>query len=191
MGKKLTDFTTREKAIGILVAGFAVITIGGIASAIGGTPSAITPPTSTPTSAVTYDTAQETEVIPFSKESQDDSSMNSGTSKVTTAGVNGLKTKTYKTTISGGVETKRELISEMTTTQPTTEVTSIGTYVAPVKKAASNCDPNYSGKCVPIASDVDCAGGSGNGPAYVSGPVYVIGSDIYGLDRDGDGVGCE
>jgi hypothetical protein len=44
---------------------------------------------------------------------------------------------------------------------------------------------------VPIASDVDCAGGSGNGPAYVSGPVRVVGSDIYGLDRDGDGVGCE
>ncbi|MFB9387545.1 hypothetical protein ACFFTK_30755 [Pseudonocardia petroleophila] len=52
------------------------------------------------------------------------------------------------------------------------------------------CDPNYSG-CVPIASDVDCAGGSGNGPAYVSGPVRVTGSDIYGLDADDDGVGCE
>ncbi|HEY2947171.1 MAG TPA: hypothetical protein VGJ53_02035 [Micromonosporaceae bacterium] len=54
-----------------------------------------------------------------------------------------------------------------------------------------SCDPNYSGACVPIASDVDCAGGSGNGPAYVRGPVKVIGDDIYGLDRDGDGWGCE
>lgn len=53
------------------------------------------------------------------------------------------------------------------------------------------CDPNYAGACVPIASDVDCAGGSGNGPAYVQGPVRVIGRDIYGLDRDGDGIGCE
>ncbi|WP_327785607.1 hypothetical protein [Arthrobacter sp. 18067] len=57
-------------------------------------------------------------------------------------------------------------------------------------QAQSNCDPNYSG-CVPVASDVDCAGGSGNGPAYVRGPVTVIGSDIYGLDSDKDGVGCE
>jgi hypothetical protein len=56
---------------------------------------------------------------------------------------------------------------------------------------SNNCDPNYSGACVPIASDVDCAGGSGNGPAYVAGPVHVIGTDIYGLDRDGDGVACE
>ncbi|HEY0454219.1 hypothetical protein [Actinophytocola sp.] len=55
---------------------------------------------------------------------------------------------------------------------------------------ASTCDPNYSG-CVPIASDVDCAGGSGNGPAYVAGPIDVIGTDIYGLDRDSDGVACE
>lgn len=61
---------------------------------------------------------------------------------------------------------------------------------SPASHAGSDCDPNYSGACVPIASDVDCAGGSGNGPAYVQGPVYVVGKDIYGLDRDGDGVGC-
>ncbi len=59
------------------------------------------------------------------------------------------------------------------------------------KSTHSRCDSNYSGACVPIASDVDCAGGSGNGPKYVAGPVYVVGSDIYDLDRDGDGVGCD
>ena len=53
------------------------------------------------------------------------------------------------------------------------------------------CDPNYTGGCVPVASDVDCAGGSGNGPAYVAGPVDVVGADIYDLDRDSDGLGCE
>lgn len=53
----------------------------------------------------------------------------------------------------------------------------------------SRCDQNYSG-CVPVASDVDCVGGSGNGPAY-TGQVSVIGSDIYDLDRDNDGIACE
>lgn len=53
------------------------------------------------------------------------------------------------------------------------------------------CDPNYRGVCVPIASDVDCASGSGDGPEYVRGPVYVVGVDVYDLDRDNDGVGCE
>jgi uncharacterized protein YraI len=59
------------------------------------------------------------------------------------------------------------------------------------KKRTSQCHPSYSGACVPIASDVDCAGGSGNGPAFVRGPVRVIGRDVYRLDRDKDGVGCE
>jgi hypothetical protein len=69
-------------------------------------------------------------------------------------------------------------------------VCALGTLIASAA-AAQDCDPNYSGACVPIASDVDCAGGSGNGPAYVDGPVHVVGSDIYGLDRDGDGVACD
>lgn len=55
---------------------------------------------------------------------------------------------------------------------------------------AQECDANYE-PCVPVASDVDCAGGSGNGPAYVQGPVRVVGTDVYGLDRDGDGIGCD
>jgi hypothetical protein len=38
---------------------------------------------------------------------------------------------------------------------------------------------------------VDCEGGGGNGPAYVRGPVYVVDQDIYGLDADGDGIGCQ
>ena len=60
-----------------------------------------------------------------------------------------------------------------------------------VAASTSDCHPSYSGKCVPIASDVDCAGGQGNGPAYVQGPVRVIGPDVYELDRDGDGIACE
>jgi resuscitation-promoting factor RpfB len=56
---------------------------------------------------------------------------------------------------------------------------------------ADECDANYTQACVPIASDVDCAGGSGNGPEYVVGPVRVVGVDIYDLDRNNDGVGCE
>jgi hypothetical protein len=50
---------------------------------------------------------------------------------------------------------------------------------APAPRQSARCDPNYSG-CVPIASDVDCAGGSGNGPAY-TGRARVIGRDIYGI----------
>ena len=83
-----------------------------------------------------------------------------------------------------------------TTVAPTTVPSSTTTTVAPTTTTAPpvpapSCDPHYGGGCVPIASDVDCAGGSGNGPAYVAGPVTVVGTDIYGLDSDHDGVGCE
>lgn len=54
------------------------------------------------------------------------------------------------------------------------------------------CDKNYSGRCLrPNVYDYDCAGGSGNGPRYVSGPFRVVGDDHYGLDSDNDGIACE
>jgi hypothetical protein len=53
----------------------------------------------------------------------------------------------------------------------------------------SNCTPGYS-PCLPPASDYDCIGGTGDGPAY-TGLVRVTGSDPYGLDADNDGYGCE
>jgi hypothetical protein len=63
--------------------------------------------------------------------------------------------------------------------------------VLPSAVWSQGCHPSYERVCVPVASDVDCAGGSGNGPEYVQGPVEVVGPDVYGLDRDGDGVACE
>jgi micrococcal nuclease len=58
---------------------------------------------------------------------------------------------------------------------------------------AGGCHASYAGACVPTGfSDVDCAGGSGNGPGYVSAKNFrVVGPDVYGLDADGDGVACE
>jgi hypothetical protein len=59
------------------------------------------------------------------------------------------------------------------------------------EESAEGCDPNYSGACLnPYSSDYDCEGGSGNGPDY-TGTVAVVDEDHFGLDADGDGVGCE
>jgi hypothetical protein len=58
--------------------------------------------------------------------------------------------------------------------------------------AKHKCDPNYKGRCLkPNVSDYDCAGGSGNGPYYVSGPFRSVGNDHYRLDADHDGIACE
>lgn len=56
---------------------------------------------------------------------------------------------------------------------------------------SGDCDPNYAGACLdPTSIDYDCEGGSGDGPDYI-GRVEVVGDDHFGLDRDGNGVGCE
>jgi hypothetical protein len=55
---------------------------------------------------------------------------------------------------------------------------------------SGECHASYD-PCVPIASDVDCKSGGGDGPAYIDYPVQVIGEDVYDLDREGTGIGCE
>lgn len=136
------------------------------------------------------------EVIKFKTNKVKDSYLDKGKTETRIAGINGKKELTYETTTynpAGCNEDKTELVKEKVTKEPVNKVVAIGNYVAPeqetISTTPSNCNPNYSG-CVPNAYDVDCAGGSGNGPAY-TGTVTVIGTDVYGLDYDGDGVGCE
>lgn len=147
-------------------------------------------------------TVTETEEIPFEEVVVDDPGLPAGTTEVRVEGRPGVKTLTYEVTYTDGVETERRLVSEKITREPEDRVVARGTGrppepepepepPKPKPKPQSNCHPSYTGACVPFASDVDCEGGSGNGPAYVRGPVYVVGEDVYDLDRDGDGVACE
>ncbi|WP_242504281.1 G5 domain-containing protein [Promicromonospora panici] len=149
-------------------------------------------PTAKPEPVTTTKKVTKKEMIPFQKVTREDSNLDKGTKKITTEGVKGVRTKTYRVTYIDGEETDRKVVKDVVTRKPVDQVTSIGTRTPPPppEPEPSNCDPNYSG-CVPIASDVDCEGGSGNGPAYASGPVRVTGTDIYDLDSNGDGVGCE
>lgn len=133
----------------------------------------------------------ETRRIAFRKVTVDDAELAEGKTVLTTRGVTGRKRLTFEVTLVDGVQKSRRLIRQTVVRKPVDQVTSVGTKVAEVEDESSgSCDPNYTG-CVPIASDVDCAAGSGNGPEYVEGPVAVVGEDVYGLDRDKDGTGCE
>ncbi|MDG4803045.1 G5 domain-containing protein [Micromonospora sp. WMMD980] len=157
------------------------------------TASAPAPPASPPESSrsaspppqVQIRTVSSTTRIAYPTRTVKDATLARGTKKVRIRGVAGVRTLTYQVTVTDGVQTAKKLIRSVVTRQPVAQVVAVGT------KQTRSCDPNYSGACVPIASDVDCSGGSGNGPAYVDGPVRVIGSDIYDLDRDGDGIGCD
>jgi hypothetical protein len=165
------------------------------AAATAPTPEAV--PESTPSaepanakSLVEKKTITASRAVSFTRRTTKDPTLKRGKTVVVTRGVPGTERITYEITLKDGIETTRRVVSRTVTVAPVAQVTAVGTKVAAKPKPASSCDPNYAGGCVPIAFDVDCAGGSGNGPAYVSGPVTVIGSDIYGLDYDHDGVGC-
>jgi hypothetical protein len=161
--------------------------------ALGDGASATPSPTASPSAAlVETKTVTLTQPVPFEVTTVNDANLPQGQTSLRVAGVNGVRTLTFAVTYRGGVETGRTQTKDEVTTPPVTQVTAVGTKVAaPPAPPAQSCHPNYTGACVPIASDVDCAGGGGNGPAYVRGPVYVVGPDVYDLDRDGDGVACE
>jgi len=160
-------------------------------------PTPTPPPATTPTSpATTAKTPLTTtkrvvvlSVIPFKKKTVTDSDLPKGERTIRTPGVNGTRKLTYEITYVDGKQTAKKLVRQEVAKPPQSQVTAVGTMVEE-PDSGGGCDPNYSG-CVPIASDVDCSGGSGNGPEYVDGPVTVTGSDIYRLDADHDGIGCE
>ncbi|MER7245829.1 G5 domain-containing protein [Kribbella sp. NPDC000426] len=153
------------------------------------TPAPITKATAKPTTATTSKEVVELRVIPFKKRTVTDDSLPKGEKTVRTKGVNGTRRLTYRVTFVNGVQTAKHLLRQEVAKEPRTQITAVGTKVDEPEEP-SGCDPNYSG-CVPIASDVDCSGGSGNGPEYVQGPIQVIGTDKYRLDADHDGIACE
>lgn len=126
-----------------------------------------------------------TKRIPYKTRRVTDPTLRRGHTEIRIKGRSGIRTLTYAVTYVNGERKHKRLVGRSVTRRPITKIIAVGT------KDVRSCDPNYSGACVPIASDVDCAGNDGNGPAYVEGPVRVTGDDIYDLDRDGDGIGCD
>lgn len=93
-------------------------------------------PTPTPSPVVTTKLVQQTAPIPFGTTTIDDAARVKGTSAVTTKGVDGVRTTTYRVTYTNGVETGRTQVSQVVTTAPVTQVTTVGTYVAPAPAPA-------------------------------------------------------
>ncbi|MCI2956246.1 G5 domain-containing protein [Agromyces atrinae] len=160
------------------------------------TPSKTPKPSPTPRDVVTYEDV--VEALPFTSSTIEDPNSDVGVVFVHTAGAAGSQTHRYKITTRAGAEISREIVTTTVTVQPVAEVIAHGSRVPPpppppveAAPADSGCHSSYADVCVPIDSDVDCAGGSGNGPSYVSGPLRVVGYDEYDLDRDGDGIACD
>jgi len=131
--------------------------------------------------------------IPYSRDTEKTSALDKGVTVLDQEGQPGVRVRVIRITLKNGVEVARDLVDTFVKRQAVAQVKLVGTRVEPKPKPEpeSNCDPNYAGACVPIASDVDCAGGTGDGPEYVQGPVEVVGDDVYDLNRDDDNIACD
>ena len=129
--------------------------------------------------------------IPFATTVIKTDDLAKGETQVQQQGRAGVQVRVVRLTKRLGETVKREVLRKFVSREPVTKVLLVGTRVEKKPSSSGNCDPNYSGACVPVASDVDCAGGDGDGPAYVQGPVTVVGEDIYDLNRDPDNIACD
>jgi hypothetical protein len=134
---------------------------------------------------------RESKAIPFATEVIKTSDLAKGEKRVQQEGRRGVRVSIVRLTTKLGKVVDRDVLRKFVSREPETRVLLVGTKVEPEPSTGGNCDPNYAGACVPVASDVDCAGGSGDGPEYVEGPVQVVGDDHYDLNRDDDDVACD
>ncbi|MFC4244608.1 DUF3761 domain-containing protein [Gryllotalpicola reticulitermitis] len=102
------------------------------------TPTATPTPTPSPTPVITTELVSETSSIPFHSTTVTSATRAKGSSSVTTVGVSGVETKTYLVTYTNGAETGSTLKSDTVTRQPVTQVTTVGTYVAPAAPTCTN-----------------------------------------------------
>lgn len=173
--KKWRDKHKKERISTVVTRGILVVvglTLFGTIVTAAQPSSSTTPTTSTQTTKttaqiITHKTDVETSAIPYTSTTQNDLTKASGTSTVTTTGVNGVETKTYDVTLTNGVESSRSLVSDVTSTAPVTQVTTVGTYVAPsctngtyVNSAGNTvCSPETSSS-VPAGATAQCSDGT-------------------------------
>jgi hypothetical protein len=133
----------------------------------GNAPAAVQKATHKP--AVTTKFSIETESIPFTSTTVEDATLAKGTSKVTTTGVTGSKTSTYKVTYTDGKQTSKELVGTKVDSEPVAQVTSIGTYVAQRPTCANGTYINAAGisvcrpvqsPSIPVGATAKCIDGS-------------------------------
>jgi cytoskeletal protein RodZ len=130
------------------------------------------------TTTTTEKTVTQTKSIPYTSTTVQDSNLVQGTSQITTTGVNGEEILTYMDMYTNGKLTSQKLVSAVITTQPVTQVTSVGTYVAPTPTTTPS-----TASCYPLTNGGNC---------YEPGE-YCRTSDygVSGVAGDGEAITCE
>lgn len=102
---------------------------------------------------VTTKTISETEEIKFTSSNIDSNYLDKGKTQTKTAGVNGVRTRTYEVKYENGIEVSRTEKSNEITTQPVNEVIEIGTREPePVCENGSYINSSGNRVCSPASS---------------------------------------
>lgn len=127
---------------------------------------------------------EEKQVIAFSEQRIETSSLVQGQEQIVQEGQNGEKILMYSVTYVNGEETGRTLKSETVATQPINKIISVGTYIS----ASSKSSPSSSSSSSSSVYYKNCtaARAAGVTPIYAGQPGYAS-----HLDRDNDGIACE
>lgn len=106
-----------------------------------------------------------TKRMPFETDIVETARLAAGQREVQQAGEVGLLVRVVRLSVRSGEVIDRQLVRKFVAREPVDRVVLVGTRVEPKREPdplpgrVGDCDPNYSGACVPVASDVDCAGG--------------------------------
>ncbi|WP_449386421.1 transglycosylase family protein [Cellulomonas soli] len=116
-----------------------------------------------------------TSEVAYASVTQDDASRYTGTTKVVTAGVPGVRTVVDRVTTVDGVETARTTLSDTVTQAPVDEVVAVGTKARPAPVASSSSSAPAAGGPIAAGGDADslnwaalAACESGGNPTIVS-----------------------
>ncbi len=104
--------------------------------------------------------ASTTAAIPFTSTTVKDATSAKGTQKVTTKGVDGVKSTTYKVVTVDGVEESRTLVSEADTTAAVAQVTTVGSKTTAAATTATKpvTTPVSAPVSTPVSTPVSGAG---------------------------------
>ena len=156
-GQSAVIVTSEETVDGFLAARGIILGANDQISPAGDTP--ITEGMTLTIKRVEVSTRVQTVEIPFTKETRDNSSLESGKTKLAQAGVNGTKEQTVEVTYENGVEVSSKVVSEKVTKAAVPEITEVGTKNT-VRVAGSNLSYSKVLTCTATAYD---AGAGSNG----------------------------
>jgi hypothetical protein len=111
----------------------------------------------------THKDITETRGVHYGTKAVKSSAYPNGSRQITTAGVNGKERLTFRITYRNGEQVSKDLIKTMIILNPVTQVTTIGTYVAPVVSAPHTTAPSLS---CPNGSYINSYGNRVCSPSY-------------------------